>query len=76
MVAFDPPRSFATRGRIMPGTILDTEYRIDDSDGRSVLTVSKVAVGPMTDDEARGIRRFGDLTGFAEALRAVVEKPR
>jgi hypothetical protein len=36
--------------------------------------VVKVAAGPMTDEEASGIRTFGDLKHFEEALRAVVER--
>jgi hypothetical protein len=36
------------------------------------LRMSKVAVGPMT-EEASGIRRFGDIADFEDGLRALVE---
>ena len=73
VTVYDPPHRYATRGRIMPGSILDTEYEISAEDGGSVLRMSKVAVGPMTDDEAASISRYGDISRFADALRAVVE---
>lgn len=33
-----------------------------------MVSVAKVAVGPMTEDEAAAIGRFGDLTGYAAAI--------
>jgi hypothetical protein len=42
-------------------------------DGGVVLRMSKVAVGPMTDEEAASISEFGDIGRFADALRSVVE---
>ena len=44
MTVYDPPHRYATRGRIMPGTILDTEYEIVAEDSGAVLRMSKVAV--------------------------------
>jgi DNA-binding transcriptional ArsR family regulator len=73
VTVYDPPRRLGLRGRIMPGTILDTAYEIDDDDGGVVLRMSKVAVGPMTEDEAGSIRTYGDIGRFADALRTVVE---
>jgi hypothetical protein len=35
--------------------------------------MTKLAVGPMTSEEADGMRRFGDIGHFEGALRAVVE---
>jgi hypothetical protein len=64
---YDPPHEFAIRGRLMPGTLLDTEYEIVEEGAYAVLRMTKVAVGPMTDEEAAGINRFGDLANFAEA---------
>jgi hypothetical protein len=34
-----------------------------------VVSVTKVATGPMTAEEAAGIARFGDLTGYAPAIQ-------
>lgn len=34
--------------------------------------MSKVAVGPLTEEEA-GIHRFGDIANFADELRKVIE---
>jgi DNA-binding transcriptional ArsR family regulator len=73
VVVYDPPRRYATRGRVMPGTILDSEYVIEPDGEGSVLRASKVAVGPMTEDEAASIHRFGDLAMFEDELRRVVE---
>jgi uncharacterized protein YndB with AHSA1/START domain len=70
---YDPPHMYATRGRLRPGTTLDTTYEIVAEDSESALRVSKVAIGAMTDEQARSISTFGDLTRFADALRAVIE---
>ncbi len=66
---YDPPLRWATRGRVMPGTILDTDYRLREEKGAVVVTVTKVATGPMTEEEAAGIARFGDFTSYAPAIR-------
>jgi DNA-binding transcriptional ArsR family regulator len=73
VTAYDPPAQLATRGRLAPGTILDTEYRLVADGDDTILRVSKVAVGPISADEAAGIQRFGDMNNFAEALRRVIE---
>jgi hypothetical protein len=57
----------------MAGSTLDTRYEISEEDGQSTLTMSKVAVGPMSEEEAAGIQRFGDIARFEEGLRAVIE---
>jgi DNA-binding transcriptional ArsR family regulator len=73
VTAIDAPHRLTLRGRIMPGTILDTAYEIEADGAESVLRVSKVAVGPMTEDEAAAVGTYGDLTHFEDALRAVIE---
>ncbi len=73
VTAYDPPVALSTRGRLAPGTILDTEYLFEADGDRTVLRVSKVAVGPISDEEAAGIRKYGDLDNFADALRRVIE---
>ena len=73
VTVWDPPRALALRGRIMPGSILDTEYELEPDLGETILRVSKVAVGPMTDEEAAGVRTFGDVSRFEAALRVVIE---
>ena len=70
---WDPPHRFGLRGRVMAGSILDTHYEISEEGGESVLKMSKVATGPMTAEEADGIRHFGDLARFEEGLRAAIE---
>src|SRR5215469_7651164 len=69
VTVYDPPLRWATRGRIMPGTILDTDYRLREEADAVVVSVTKVATGPMTQAEAAGIARFGDLTGYAPAIQ-------
>ena len=39
----------------------------------TVLRVSKVAVGPFTEEQAAGIQRYGNLTNVEDALRRVIE---
>ena len=70
---WDPPRRLSLRGRIMPGSVLDTTYEVTSDGDGSTLRMSKVAVGPMTEEEAAGIRRFGDIAAFEDGLRAVLE---
>jgi DNA-binding transcriptional ArsR family regulator len=48
VTVYDPPLRWATRGRVMPGTILDTDYRLREEAGAVVVSVTKVATGPMT----------------------------
>ena len=45
VTVYDPPLRWATRGRVMPGTILDTDYRLREEKGAVVVTVTKVATG-------------------------------
>jgi len=69
---FDPPRAWATRGRLSPGVVLDTEYELTEQPGPvTVVRIVKVAVGPITDEEAEGISRFGDLRTYAPAIEAL-----
>lgn len=73
VTVFDRPRRFATRGRIMPGTILDTQYVLDADGDQTVLRMSKVAVGPMSEEEAASVHTHGDISRFEEPLRRLVE---
>lgn len=69
---FDPPQAWATRGRLSPGTVLDTEYELIEEPGPvTVVRVTKVAVGPISDEEAAGIATFGDIRGYAPAIEAL-----
>jgi DNA-binding transcriptional ArsR family regulator len=69
---FDPPRAWATRGRLSPGTVLDTEYELTEEPGPvTVVRVTKVAVGPISDEEAAGIAKFGDIRSYAPAIEAL-----
>jgi uncharacterized protein YndB with AHSA1/START domain len=71
---WDPPHTYTTRAWLGLGVMLDTETTITaDGDG-TVLKVSKVAVGPLTEDEAAGIRKYGGLDNFESALRAWIER--
>jgi DNA-binding transcriptional ArsR family regulator/uncharacterized protein YndB with AHSA1/START domain len=70
---WQPPNRLSLRGRVMPGSVLDTAYEITEEGAQTVLRMSKVATGPMTEEEAAGIHRFGDIANFADGLRKVVE---
>ena len=73
VTVFDRPYRLSTRGRVFAGSILDTAYEIEPDGDETVLRMSKVAVGPMTDEQAGSIRTYGDIGRFEEALRRVVE---
>jgi DNA-binding transcriptional ArsR family regulator len=69
---FDPPLAWATRGRLSPGVVLDTEYQLSEEPGPvTVVRVTKVAVGPISDEEAAGIATFGDIRDYAPAIEAL-----
>jgi DNA-binding transcriptional ArsR family regulator len=65
---YDPPTRWATRGRLSGGSILDTDYELVEEDGTVVVRVSKVAVGPFSDDEVAGINEFGDIRPYASVI--------
>jgi len=73
VTVYDRPHRLSTRGRIMAGTLLDTQYDIEAEGDETVLRMSKVAVGPMSEDEVGSIRTYGDISRFADALRNLVE---
>jgi len=69
---FDAPRAWATRGRLWPGVVLDTEYQLTEEPGPvTVVRVTKVAVGPISDEEAAGIATFGDIRSCTPAIEAL-----
>jgi len=57
----------------MPGTILDTAYHFEPDGDDVIVRVSKVAVGPMSEEEAASIRQFGDVSQFADAIQAAAD---
>ena len=73
VTVYDRPHRLGLRGRVFAGSILDTAYEIEPDGDETVLRMSKVAVGPMTDEQAGSIRTYGDIGRFEEALRRVVE---
>lgn len=73
VTVFDRPHRYSTRGRIMAGTILDTQYELEEQDDETVLRMSKVAVGPMSREEADSIQTYGDIARFEKPLRKLIE---
>lgn len=73
VTAYEPPTTLAVRGRLGMGTILDREYEIEQDGAETILRSSRVAVGPFTEQEAAGIRKYGDIANFEDALRRVIE---
>jgi DNA-binding transcriptional ArsR family regulator/uncharacterized protein YndB with AHSA1/START domain len=73
VTSYDPPHAYSTRGRVMAGTILDTAYELTADGDDTILSMTKVAVGPMTADEAGSITTYGDIGRFEDALRSVIE---
>jgi len=69
---FDPPHAWATRGRLSQGVVLDSEYQLTEDPGPvTVVRVLKVAVGPISDEEAAGIATFGDIRSYAAAIETL-----
>lgn len=70
---WDPPWRYAVRSRLHPGTVMDTLAVIEPTEDGARLRSSRVIVGPISDEQERGIRFHGDLARFHEAIRRVVE---
>lgn len=73
VLEWDPPYRCAVRSRLHAGTIMDTVNTVEPTADGAVLRSSRVIVGPMTDDQAEGIRFHGHLGRFEDAIRRVVE---
>jgi DNA-binding transcriptional ArsR family regulator/uncharacterized protein YndB with AHSA1/START domain len=70
---WDPPWRYSVRTRLHPGTVMDTLATVEPIADGAVLRSSRVIVGPISDEQERGIRFHGDLARFREAIRSVVE---
>jgi hypothetical protein len=70
---YDPPRRLATGGALMPGVILDSSDVLEADGDETALKAPKVIVGPLSEEQAEGIRRYGDLGPFEGARRRLVE---
>lgn len=70
---WDPPSRVGVRSRIHAGTVMDTLNTVEKTDSGCRLRSSRVIIGAITDEQERGIRLYGDLASFAEAIRAVVK---
>jgi DNA-binding transcriptional ArsR family regulator len=68
VTVYDPPTRWATRGRLSDGTILDSDYELSEHDGGVRVHVIKVAVGPLSEDEAEGITEHGDFRPYVAAI--------
>jgi DNA-binding transcriptional ArsR family regulator len=68
VTVYDPPTRWATRGRLTDGTILDSDYELTEQDGEVRVHVIKVAVGPLSEDEAEGITEHGDFRPYVAAI--------
>jgi DNA-binding transcriptional ArsR family regulator len=75
VTVYDPPARWATRGRLSAGTTLDSEYELTEV-GQSAVRVHvvKVAVGPLTEEEAAGIADHGDYRPFATAIEKLANR--
>ena len=51
---------------------MDTTYTLTADGDETVLAVSRVAVGPFSDEDVAGIRAYGDIAKFEDAIRAAV----
>jgi len=73
VTTYDPPRSVTMRTRLHLGTVMDSQFEIEADGDTSILRSERVVIGPISDEEAEGIRFHGDLARFADAIRSVVE---
>lgn len=75
VTVYDPPARWATRGRLSAGTTLDSDYRLTETgDGAVRVHVVKVAVGPLTGEEAAGIAEHGDFRPYATAIEKLANR--
>jgi DNA-binding transcriptional ArsR family regulator len=75
VTVYDPPTRWATRGRLSDGTTLDSDYRLTEVDKGAVqVHVVKVAVGPLTEEEAAGIAEHGDFRPYAAAIEKLANR--
>lgn len=75
VTVYDPPTRWATRGRLSAGTTLDSDYRLTEAgDGAVRVHVVKVAVGPLTEEEAAGIAEHGDFRPYATAIEKLANR--
>src|SRR5579859_1545761 len=75
VTVYDPPVRWATRGRLSAGTTLDSDYRLTETgDGAVRVHVVKVAVGPLTEEEAAGIAEHGDFRPYATAIEKLAKR--
>ena len=70
---WDPPWRYAVRSRLHAGTVMDTQVTLSPAGDGALLRSSRVVVGPIDDEQERGIRFHGDLARFEDAIRRVVE---
>lgn len=73
VTAWDPPRHYSVRTRLHPGTSMDSSATLEASGSGCVLRSSRVIVGPIDDEQEKGIRWHGDLARFEDAIRKVAE---
>jgi DNA-binding transcriptional ArsR family regulator len=75
VTVYDPPTRWSTRGRLSAGTTLDSDYQLTEvSSGVVRVHVVKVAVGPLTEEEADGVAEHGDYRPFATAIEKLASR--
>lgn len=75
VTVYDPPTRWATRGRLGDGVVLDSDYRLTEAGQGSVrVHVVKVAVGPLTEEEAAGIADHGDYRPYETAIEKLASR--
>jgi DNA-binding transcriptional ArsR family regulator/uncharacterized protein YndB with AHSA1/START domain len=74
ITAYDPPFKLSIRGRLQLGVTLDTDYVLEPDGAETVLKVSRIAVGAMSEQDAAGIHQYGDIANFEAALRKFLEE--
>jgi DNA-binding transcriptional ArsR family regulator len=74
VTVYDPPMRWSTRGRLMAGTILDSDYELTEEAGGVLVSVTKVAAGPISEDEAAGIVKHGDYRPFAPSIESLATR--
>jgi DNA-binding transcriptional ArsR family regulator len=75
VTVYDPPARWATRGWLSAGTTLDSDYELTEAGPGAVrVHVVKVAVGPLTEEEAAGIAVHGDFRPHAAAIEKLAHR--
>lgn len=70
---FDPPRTYATRGGLSGGIMLEQWMSLEEDGEFTIVKGTTTCLGEISDEMEEQIRMHGSLKNYEEAFRAYVE---